>query len=523
MSNIDRRKFLRFLGTGTVALSNMGLISSLTSCTELELKPLTYKYMSPTFEDNLVLAQGLKYKTIISWGDKINSLETFGFNCDYITIEPISSTELLMWVNHEYANYLWVSGKERTKANIDKERRAVGGSIISVIKVGDDWKLNPTSKLNKGVRADTPIPFNGDVKVRGTNITEGTLGNCAGGKTPWGTFLTCEENYHINYGERNLITQSITPSIYGWEKIYNNPPEHYGWVVEIDPKTAQAKKHVTIGRYAHECATCVMGDNEKVVVYSADDKNDEHLYKFISNAKDNLDSGKLYVADIENGKWISLDMEDSPILKKHFKNQLEIQIYTRKASKILKATPLARPEDIEIHPKTKDVYITLTNNKPKGNFHGSILKLSEKNSDHSSLEFKSENYLLGGEEAKFSCPDNLAFDKNGNLWMVSDISGSSIGKAPYEKFANNGLFVIPTSGVDAGKVLQVGSAPVDAELTGLCFSPDYKSLFLSVQHPGELSQSRDNPTSKWPTGSIPKPSVVEIKGPLLETFTLANA
>jgi secreted PhoX family phosphatase len=519
MKHFDRRNFLRFIGAGSVTLANFGIVSTLTSCNEVKVLISSKKYLDPTFKDDLVLAKGLNYKTIISWGDKINAKETFGFNCDYIAIEPLSNDELLMWVNHEYANYLWVSGRERTKENIDKERRNVGGSIISVMRDGNSWKFNPDSKYNKGIRADTPIPFNNNIKVRGTNMTEGTLGNCAGGKTPWGTFLTCEENYHVNYGERDLITQNVSPSIYGWETIYNNPPEHYGWVVEIDPQTAKAKKHTSIGRYAHECATCVMGNNEKVVVYSADDKNDEHIYKFISNNKDNLDSGKLYVADIKNGKWLSLDLEDSPILKKHFKSQLDVQIYTRKAAKILGATPLDRPEDIEIHPKTKDVYITLTNNKPRGNFHGSILKISETNSDHSSLEFKAEDYLLGGEEANFSCPDNLVFDKNGNLWMVSDISGSSIGKAPYEKFGNNGLFVIPSSGENAGVVLQVGSAPVDAELTGLCFSPDSKSLFLSVQHPGEGTRDISRPTSTWPTGSIPKPTVVEIKGSLLDSFT----
>lgn len=517
MQNFDRRNFLKFLGASSLTISNLGIISTLSSCTENT--DFIIPMIKPSFEDKLLLSSGLKYEMLISWGDKISDTETFGFNNDYIAIEALSDNELLMWVNHEYTNPIYVGGYERTKENIDQERRNVGGSIIKINKKDSKWTVDPTSPFNKGVRGDTPIPFNGGVEIKGSKVAEGTLSNCAGGKTPWGTFLTCEENYHANYGERDLETGKVIPSLYKWEELYNNPPEHYGWVVEIDPKTAKAKKHTTIGRYAHECATCITAKAGNVVVYSADDKNDEHIYKFISNSDSNLDSGKLYVADTEKGRWISLDLEDTPELKKHFKNQLEVQTYTRKAAKLVGATPLARPEDIEIHPLTKDVYITLTNNKPKNNFHGSILKISENNSDHNALSFKSETFVLGGESTKFSCPDNLAFDQKGNLWMVTDISGSAIGKTPYTSFGNNGLFVIPTSGVQAGQAIQVGSAPVDAELTGLCFSPDYKTLFLSVQHPGERTKKKSEPTSTWPTGKDPKPSVVTITGSLLEKIT----
>ena len=514
MKSLGRRDFLKFLGATSLTLSQFSLLTIVSSC-----KTEGIIGIKPNFTDSLDLAEGLRYEKIISWGDKINSLETFGFNNDYIAIEAIDQNKLLMWVNHEYANTLFVSGFERTKENVDKERRSVGGSIIEINKVNNKWAINRESAYNKGIRGDTEIPFANNIKVLNSKTATGTISNCAGGKTPWGTFLTCEENYHMNYGERNSKLEKRIPSVLQWEKFYNNPPEHYGWVVEVEPRTGKAKKHTSMGRFSHESATCIRSNN-KVVVYTGDDKADEHLYKFISDSNTNLDSGKLYVANIKDGKWLSLDLEDSPILKKEFNNQLEVQMYTRKAAKILGATPLARPEDVEINPITKDVFISLTNNKKKKNYHGSILKISEDAKNHTSLSFKAETYILGGTDSGISCPDNLAFDRKGNLWICNDISGRAVGTDEYKSFGNNGIFVIPTQGKNAGKLIQIASAPIDAEFTGLCFSPDYKTLFVSVQHPGELSKNISKPTSSWPTGSLPKPTVVQIQGKFLEKLTL---
>ncbi len=182
--------------------------------------------------------------------------------------------------------------------------------------------------------------------------------------------------------------------------------------------------------------------------------------------------------------------------------------------------PLDRPEDIEICPRTGAVYTTLTNNAAKMNFFGSILKLEEKNNDPFALEFKSSIFLTGGEESGLACPDNLVFDRRGNLWVTTDMPGSNMHKVPYTKFKNNGLFFIPMEGVNAGRAFLVASGPTDSELTGPCFSPDGRTLFLSVQHPGENSKNRENPTSRWPNGEkdIPRSSVVAISGPLLDTI-----
>jgi hypothetical protein len=215
-----------------------------------------------------------------------------------------------------------------------------------------------------------------------------------------------------------------------------------------------------------------------------------------------------------------LNYNDQPILKQHFKNQTDVLVHCRKAGKLVGATPQNRPEDIEIDPLTGHIIISMTNNKPKGDYHGSIVKIIEDNNQYDGTSFTTETLKAGGEETGFSCPDNLAFDSKGNLWFTSDISGSVMNKVdqPYSAFKNNGLFVLLRNGEQAGDIIQVASAPTDAELTGPWFSSDEKTLFLSVQHPGAESKSLDALTSNWPKGGneIPRCSVVTIQGELLD-------
>lgn len=519
---LSRRNFVQFItGAATTAI----LPISLLSCQKNNPKG-PFPYLAPTSEDNLILAKGLSYKLTISWDNIINpNGDRFGFNNDYIACLPYKgkADEALMWVNHEYVNDMFVSKSKndetKSKKQVDLERAALGGTILK-IKRGKDgsWFHDKNSPLNKRVDGRTNIPFISKRPIENKMIAEGTMGGCAGGVTPWGTVLSCEENVQHYYGDQWHKNKPREEGGQQWSKYYNNPPEHYGWVVEIDLETGKAKKHVALGRFAHESATVVKLSDERVVVYSGDDAAGEHLYKFIGSIPNSLEDGELFVADTVNGKWLSLDIQKSKKLQKVFKDQTEVLTYCREASKLLGATPLDRPEDIEVHPQTGDVFLTLTNNKNKLNFFGSIMKLSENKSNHESLEFYSSNYISGGEESGVSAPDNLVFDKKGNLWVATDMSGRFLNKYPYSKFKNNGLFYIPMTGEFAGQAFQIASAPVEAELTGLCFSPDAKSLFLSVQHPGERSKSMDKLSSHWPEGgtSVPKPSVVEISGPLLE-------
>jgi secreted PhoX family phosphatase len=399
----------------------------------------------------------------------------------------------------------------------------VGGTIVRIKEENGKWEIVKNDPFNRRITAKTPIKLNWDTPIKGKTTVIGTHSNCSGGITPWKTFLTCEENYDSFYGETEYDENDVPkhiPSSYGWEKVHNHPPEHYGWVVEIDPKDGSAQKHVALGRFAHECCTLYELEDKRVVAYTGDDKVNEHLYKFISSKPGSLKEGTLYVADIDNGKWLALDWETQTVLKKKFKDQTEVLIRAREAAKLLGATELNRPEDIEIDPITGHILVSLTNNVTKKDYHGSILKIEENDGAFDALTFTASTYKAGGEENGFSCPDNLAFDLAGNLWITSDMSGSLMNKPvrPYMPFKNNSLFVIPRYGKDEGKVIRVATAPRDAELTGPWFSPDGKTLFLSVQHPGEQTEDKKNPTSKWPfdRDNIPKPAVVAIKGDLIE-------
>lgn len=551
----NRKEFISFLGKaslGSLILppfllgcgnsSHANSIHKLNSSQLERLRKISIDNLAASNIDDLLLTNGLQYHTIIKWGEKISSHDTFGFNNDYLCFLPFDEdnpNDGLLWVNHEYVNPLFVSGfnhkfhanfeKHRTKEQVDKEMYNVGGSILRIRQEEGKWKVIEDDPHNKRITGATPIKLNWDSPIKGKTTVIGTHSNCSGGITPWKTFLSCEENYDQFYGEtiyNSDGSKKHVPSYFGWEKFYNYPSEHYGWVVEIDPKDGSAQKHIALGRFAHECCTIYELDDKRVVAYTADDKSDEHLYKFISSKPGSLKEGVLYVANLDKGIWEPLDWESQPILREKFKDQTEVLIRAREASKFLGATKLNRPEDIKIDPITGNIFIALTNNFAKNDFHGSILKLEEENGNFDALKFSSSTYKAGGDESGFSCPDNLSFDLSGNLWFTSDMSGRLMNKegGVYMPFKNNSLFVIPRYGKQAGEVIRVASAPTDSEFTGPWFSPDGKTLFLSVQHPGEQTNDLNNPTSKWPfdKDNIPKPSVVAITGDLIEKMNHLN-
>ncbi|MFZ4714272.1 MAG: PhoX family protein [Bacteriovoracaceae bacterium] len=525
---VNRRAFLEFMGrgaalTGLATLSSCALPAKISEKTKN--KQMTEDLTGPSNSDDFLTVAGIGWYPLISWGQIINlKKDKFGFNNDFIAYTPINgSNEGVLWVNHEYPNPIFLHGEKdpfkKSRDQVLTEKANVGGSLIHVkMGTGDNkqYEIVKNSPYNRRIDATTHIPFDHPGKLLKHDFAVGTLANCAGGVTPWGTILTCEENYDDYYGEWDFKNNKKTASSLGWDRYFDYSPLHYGWVVEVEPLTGKAIKRISLGRFAHECATVSKSADGKIVVYMGDDHNDEHIYKFISDNNNSLEKGTLYVANLEKGEWLPLKYENSELLKKNFEGQIEVLIRAREASKLLGATPLDRPEDVEIDPITKNIFISLTDNKPKGNYFGSILKIEEVGGDHGSLRFKSSVFLAGGPETGFACPDNLCFDKKGNLWMTTDISGPEMNQGKYESFKNNGLFFIPMSGVNAGKALQVASAPTDAELTGPCFSPDGKTLFLSVQHPGETSPDIFHVTSRWPSyseGGIPKPTVICLYGP----------
>jgi len=257
-----------------------------------------------------------------------------------------------------------------------------------------------------------------------------------------------------------------------------------------------------------------------------DDAADQYLYKFVSaepyresasraDQRKLLSEGTLYAADFGAGKWLPLDLRRSKVLgDAGFKDQGQVLIEARRAAKALKATPLDRPEDCEVHPLDGTLYVALTNNTGHGNFYGQIVRLLEDHDNPEGESFRFEIFLAGGPQSGLACPDNLAFDRRGNLWVVCDISSTAMTKGAYAPFGNNGLYVVPTHGSSAGDAFQFASGPNDCELTGPWFTENEDTLFLSVQHPGENSKTASHPTSRWPDGgsSAPRPAVVAITG-----------
>lgn len=514
-----------------------------------------FRPIRPSTADELLLPRGYSYTIIRSYGDRIADNQTFGFNNDYIAFFPInalekgfdhkrhsqffygrgvSSSDGLLSVNHEYTNPLFVhgyTGGPKSQAQIDAEKGSVGLSIFRVQRGKDGrWRF-VEDPLNRRINAWTMARFTGpaagSAALFGSMVAMGSVGNCAGGTTPWGTVLSCEENVD------EFALPPDKPFGMGWDSSYTK--EHQGWVLEVDPynPATMPRKHTAMGRFRHENATLVIGNSGKVVVYMGDDKADSCVYKFISAGSFQpgtreanmalLESGSLYAADFSAGKWRLLDYDKVEALRSAkktdgtalFREQADVLANAPAAALTVKATPVDRPEDIEVHPKTRHVYVALTNNTGHGNFHGQIVRIEEQGDDPESLDFNWHLFAVGGPQSGFSSPDNLIFDPYGNLWMVTDISTSQIGKGIYSFQGNNAMFFFATEGPTAGKAVQFASGPVQSELTGMCWTPDGKTMFLSIQHPGEDSTGYDNMTSTWPRlpgDSIPRPSVVAING-----------
>ncbi|OLN24100.1 hypothetical protein BTO30_01410 [Domibacillus antri] len=541
--DLNRRKFLTYVGTGvtalTVASAGLGTFAPKTQAQgtkaashlfgiKKKVSGLNFKPISPSAKDDLVLPRGYKYDVVASYGDVINNAgDTFGYNNDFTMFFPINNSNQrgLLWVNHEYTSDLWVTGPKTngkySASQIQKLLYNQGGSIIEIYQDDEGvWKMDMKSRYARRITGLTPFrltgPARGSKAVGNVDIVQGTFANCSGGKTLWNTVLSAEENY-----ESTSAAASLNET-------------HYGWIVEVDPfdKNFAPRKHTALGRFHHENSAMGLTNDGRIAVYMGDDKADACVYKFISKNKylksrkqansDLLEEGTLYAANMSKGTWVALTIEavraaakDNKNLLAKFQTQADVLVHAHEAAVLLGATPTDRPEDVEISPFDKSVFIAHTNNAKHGNMHGHITRFLEDDDDLGSLTFDFEIFACGGRQSGFSAPDNLTFDSDGNLWTVTDISSSSVGKGIFETFKNNGVFVIPTSGHAMGEAYQFASAPVEAELTGPCFTDDETTLFLAVQHPGEETEDINNPTSMWPHrkgDNQPRPSVVAITG-----------
>ncbi|MBU8905800.1 PhoX family protein [Desertibacillus haloalkaliphilus] len=543
----NRRKFLTYVGTGMtgLAVASTGLPALTSTVTAADMAKesyfgfsnnkkghgLTFKPIDPTDIDELVLPKGYTYDVIAAYGDVINEKgDTFGFNCDFTMYLPIDgSNRGLLLVNHEYTNPLFVEGDVSNGYSYNQIQKLLYNQGLSIIEVYKDkngtWNMDTESTYARRISGLAPFqltgPAAGTPAVNGAKTVQGTYANCSGGATLWGTVLSCEENWESTTEKAGLDTT------------------HYGWVVEVDPfdatdKAFKPRKHTALGRFHHENCAMGLADDGRVVVYSGDDKRGSCVYKYISKhtfnenkGKENsklLEEGTLYAANMEKGEWIALTIEavreaakEGEELLDKFQTQADVLVHAHDAAMLLGGTPTDRPEDIEISPIDKSIFIAHTNNysSTTSNFHGHITRFIETGDDLGSLTFEFEIFAAGGNQSGFSAPDNLDFDADGNLWTVTDISTSRLNKDAWTNFKNNGVFVIPTTGKDKGEAFQFASAPVEAEATGPWFTPDEKTLFLSIQHPGERSESLQHLTSTWPHrpgDTIPRPSVVAIRG-----------
>lgn len=550
---INRRTFLSYMGTGAAALAaasaGLGVLEGAASASSPTADHLFgyktnkvsgyFEPIEPSKEDLLLLPKGYKYDVVAAFDDVINQAgERFGQGSDYNAFFPLdgSNARGLLVNNHEYTNIFSIGpiaedGKW-TNEQIHKDLYYQGMSVIEVYRDWDgSWKMDTGSAYARRINGYTPFELTGPAKwteaVGSTAAATGTFANCSGGITLWKTVLSCEENFSETAERAGL------------------PLTHYGWVVEIDPfDGTYAKKHTALGRFNHENTAMGLTADGRVVVYMGDDKKDACVYKFVSAGKYDeslgransalLEDGTLYVANLKSGKWVPVTYEaiakllantgfkastgvkgtrDELLAK--FRNQGDVVANCHEAALIVGGTPTDRPEDIEISPFDNTVFIAHTNNDTHGNIHGHITRIFEKDDDLGSTEFDFEIFIAGGRQSGFSSPDNLAFDSSGNLWVVTDISSSSHNKGVYKSFMNNGLFVVPSHGPAMAQAMQFASAPVESELTGPFFTPDESTLFLSIQHPGEMTTDLSKPTSLWPHrpgDSIARCGVVAISG-----------
>ncbi len=612
-TRLSRRVTLRALASTAVA----GALAPLAprGAAAQAKSSLTFRELSARPSPTHAVAPGYRADILIRWGDPVvagappfdvRSLSAaaqdrqFGYNNDFMAFMPLpsgssNSEHGLLVVNHEYTNtaFMWPGIKAETVMNLMTRERAEvelaahGLSVVEVRRSGGRWAVVADSKLSRRVPMTTPFrvagPAAGHARLK-TNADPGgmrvlgTLNNCAGGKTPWGTTLHGEENFH-NYfsGEAPADGEMVARKRYGlghsrgyrwWGRHIDrfdlakepNEPNRFGWVVELDPydPASTPVKRTALGRFKHEGATAIVNKDGRVVLYSGDDERNEYIYRFVTTGRfdpanraanlDLLDDGVLSVARFEADgtlHWRRLVHGEGPLTAANgFGSQADVVIEARRAADLLGATKMDRPEDIEPNPVTGVVYAALTNNAERkpgdenpanpraNNIHGHILAMIPpggrgRDADHAADIFTWTIPILAGDPSKpeqgakyhpdmspdgwFSSPDNVAFDSKGRLWIATDTGNnwSRYGIA-------DGLFACDVDGPAAYLSRRFFACPMGGEMCGPEFTPDYRTLFVAVQHPGTdgvPGSSFDTPATRWPDfkdDMPPRPSVVVI-------------
>jgi len=603
--------------------------------------PNTFKSIAPQKGDDFVVAEGYRANIVARWGDSLvagtrdfdtklmttskwlgpeaaaDQERRFGTNADAVQFFGLSKGRAgrgLLCVNHEYVNaeLMWPRHRGAGMRLVDRKawmaehphavaflQAAHGVSVLQIQRDTHRWARDTGGPLNRRITAQTPMEISGPARGHALMRTKGdpagvrvlgTFANCSAGKTPWGTYLTSEENVDDYFaGGKNFSAPGGNAaladayrrfslrenSFYGWEHqdprfdVAHEPKEalRFGWMVEVDPHDRKSvpRKRTALGRFQHEGANSIVGKTGHVAAYMGDDDKFEYVYKFVTRDRfdpknpaanrDLLDHGTLYAARFDadgSGVWLPLVYDENGPLNSRagYANQGDVVIKARAAADLLGATPMDRPEDVEPSPITGRIYVACTKTENRGhtegktewegrtidvaanaanpradNSSGHIIEIAEAGDDATAATFSWNVFLLAGdpragtfivdarelaaanlegtdtyfagyanraELSPLHCPDNLGIDPQGRLWIVTD---TDTRDRP-----NNGCYVVPTSGPQRGLLKQLASGPNGCELSGCEFTPDGRTLFLSVQHPGE-GGTLDDPRSHWPDGN----------------------
>ncbi|MER5791963.1 PhoX family protein [Streptomyces sp. NPDC001980] len=623
---VSRRSVVRAAAVVAVAVGGMGGAGAVPAVAApgggasqpvAGARGLRFGSVAPNTADTVTVPDGYGQNVVIRWGEPIlrgaprfdpenqtaaAQAGQFGYNNDFLALLPLPGEprRQILVANHEYTDeVLMFRGYDAANPTRNQVEVAWAAHGLGVVVVEEDRRTGaltvvPRHALNRRVTATTEFRLTGPAAGSSLLRTSadpsgrkvlGTLNNCSGGTTPWGTTLHGEENFNQYFANGTRATDKRYGLGTGaterkWERfdkrfdVVQEPNEshRFGYVVELDPYDPDStpRKRTALGRFKHEGATVRLTDDGRPVVYSGDDERFDYFYKFVGSKKMRkgnsraarehnatlLDEGTLYVARLSgdspaieidgtgklpadgefdgSGEWIPLATATAEGAMSHVTGMTaeEVYVFTRLAGDKVGATKMDRPEDIEPSPHTGKVYVALTNNTNRGvganaaadeanprnaNKHGHILELTERWNRAESTRFAWTLFLVAGDPedpatyfagfpkddvSPISCPDNVAFDPHGNLWISTD--GNQLG-------SHDGLFGVATKGSRRGELKQFLTVPTGAETCGPLVQD--RRVLVAVQHPGEITgASVENPASAWPDGpgKIVRPAVVAV-------------
>ncbi|WP_427024497.1 PhoX family protein [Aureimonas ureilytica] len=591
-ARFSRRDILRGALASTAIAATLGPVALLTADeakAETKGSRFSFTEVEAGVDETHHVASGYDADVLLRWGDPLFTdspafdprnqtpeaqARQFGYNNDYVGFIPLdgSNEHGLLVVNHEYTNdHLMFPGivtvsekadeknpdkkvpvlvvKDADKTRVDIEMAAHGGTVVEIRKVDGKWQVVREGALNRRITAETEMELTGPAagSARLQTVADpsgrkvfGTINNCAGGVTPWGTYIMAEENIHgyftgkLPEGHKeaaNYKRMGIPEGTYQWGRFHDrfdvskepNEPNRFGWVVEVDVMDPNSvpKKRTALGRFKHEGAESIVSRDGRVVFYLGDDERFDYVYKFVTSGRFNasdraanrdlLDEGTLYVARFaEDGamEWLPLVHGEGKLTAENgFESQADILIETRRAADLLGATPMDRPEDVQPNGTNGRVYVMLTNNtrrkddqvdaaNPRAkNAFGHIIEIAEEGGDFAATKGRWEVLLKCGDPSVaevgatfstettkngwFGMPDNCAVDTDGRLWVSTD------GNSPKGTGRTDGLWAVDTEGEARGTSKLFFRVPVGAEMCGPLILDDMQTAFVAVQHPGD--------------------------------------